>query len=216
MTWRPRVESEWVMVGILFVGYVGRYFVTTHIYVLKGTSDAPQGRSLGGYEHRHHQQCPTFVTIAGMGRKDLVQADLGIPESTWDTNAAFSYLTFASTKLVWGGVTDRIGGRYVWCGSVLAAAGIAVGALATAQTPLWFLLAWNASWLSIVASWVALVKVASAWVPRHKQGRAMAILCLSYLAGDVVSRAAFGVVLELGVRAGALHPPSLAGPITPA
>lgn len=105
---------------------------------------------------------------------------------------------YAGGKLVNGALCDFIGGRAMFLlgmvGSVVATVLFGLGGgLAV------FIAAWALNRFVQSGGWGAVVKVSSNWFSIQSHGRVMGILCLSYLFGDALARAAFGGLIERGM-----------------
>ena len=157
--WKPAA----FVVGLLFIGYGGKYF----------------------------GMVPTYVV------RPIVRKDLAISIEHWDDSVAVAYLCYAAAKFVFGPLTDRVGGRKVFLGCLL---GMSVTTFleSTIQTKWAFTTVWILLMTVSAPIWVALMKIAAAWIPSGKEGKMMAVLSLCYLVDDVLVRSTTGGLVAAG------------------
>ena len=112
--------------------------------------------------------------------------------------ASLGVLAYAVAKLPSGAAADRFGGRTNFLcgmgGSVIFTLLFMVGG----GFPL-FTLAWIGNRFVQSLGWAGMVKITSRWFSWSTYGSVMAVLSLSYLFGDAISRAAMSVLLAHGV-----------------
>eukprot|EP01137_Pigoraptor_chileana_P023373 Opistho-2@89549 len=156
---------EILTIVILYSGYVGKYFVTSHLSVLK----------------------------------TLVQSDLEMTEMTWGSTAGAAYVVYSISKVIFGVLTDRYGGRVMWIFSLWGSSLMTLG-FAIAPGPLMFILSWNFLYICLCPGWIALMKIVSRWVPPQRQGMISGLLSTSYLVGDESARFTLGILLSWGYQ----------------
>jgi OPA family glycerol-3-phosphate transporter-like MFS transporter len=111
--------------------------------------------------------------------------------------ASVGTLLYAFGKFGFGSLADA------WSGKRLFLLGMVGAVLATilfaAGGPPIFLAAWALNRAIQSAGWVGMVKIGSRWFAGNTYGRAMAIVSLSYLFGDFVSRKAISGLFAAGM-----------------
>lgn len=112
--------------------------------------------------------------------------------------ASYGVLAYAIGKFPAGTLADRFGGRKNFLGGMAGAIFFTLLFMAGGAFPL-FTLAWIGNRLFQSFGWSGLVKVTSRWFSYSTYGGVMAILSLSYLFGDALSRGAMSLLLEHGV-----------------
>lgn len=100
-------------------------------------------------------------------------------------------------KIVFGYIADRFGGRITLFACIVGTAA-ASAVFSTGRGFLFFMMMWAALRSFQPAGWIGLVKIAGAWVPWQRQGRVMAVLSLSMMAGDVIARSSLAGMLGFG------------------
>ncbi len=130
--------------------------------------------------------CRSNLSVAS----PLLQAE-GYSKAQIGSIASAGVLTYAIGKIINGIVGDYVGGRVMFLlallGSVAAtvAFGLASGLLA-------FTVIWCVNRFVQSAGWGAAMKITGHWFPQATYGRAVGILCLSYLFGDAAARLILG------------------------
>ncbi len=112
--------------------------------------------------------------------------------------ASLGVLAYAVGKFVSGALADRFGGRRNFLGGMLGSILFTLLFMVGGGFPL-FTLAWIGNRFVQSLGWAGLVKVASRWFSYSTYGGVMAVLSLSYLFGDAVSRWAMSLLLAHGV-----------------
>ena len=104
---------------------------------------------------------------------------------------------YAIGKITHGILADFFGGRLLFLlGMALSVVCTILFGMATGFTL--FCIAWGLNRYVQSMGWVALVKTASRWYPVHRHATIMALLSLSFLVGDVLSRWYLGTFIEWG------------------
>jgi len=136
--------------------------------------------------------CRSNLSVAG----PLLREE-GFSKAQIGSIVSAGVLTYAIGKIINGILGDFTGGR------VMFLLGMAASAMCTFAFGLTTgLLAWTVIWcvnrFVQSAGWGAAVKISGVWFDSAHYGRAVGILALSYLFGDVVARLALGQILALG------------------
>ncbi len=170
-TSRPRLTRRHVLtVTLLFLGYAGYYFCRSDYSVALPLILAEQVRK---------------GTPA-----DVAQIRLG-------SIASLGVLAYAIGKFPSGGLADRFGGRRNFLGGMFGSILFTVLFMLGGGFPV-FTLAWLGNRLVQSLGWTGLVKVTSRWFSYTTYGSVMAVLSLSYLFGDAISRWIMSLLLAHG------------------
>ena len=157
-------------VSLLFLGYGGYYFCRSDYSVALPLILAEQVRK---------------GTPA-----DVAQIRLG-------SIASLGVLAYAIGKFPSGGLADRFGGRSNFLGGMLGSILFTLLFMLGGGFPI-FTLAWLGNRLVQSLGWAGMVKVTSRWFSYTTYGSVMAVLSLSYLFGDAVSRGIMSLLLADG------------------
>ena len=111
--------------------------------------------------------------------------------------ASLGVLVYAIGKFPSGGLADRFGGRRNFLGGMFGSILFTVLFMLGGGFPV-FTLAWLGNRLVQSLGWAGLVKVTSRWFSYTAYGSVMAVLSLSYLFGDAISRAIMSLLLAHG------------------
>jgi sugar phosphate permease len=111
--------------------------------------------------------------------------------------ASLGVLAYAIGKFPSGGLADRFGGRRNFLGGMLGSIVFTVLFMLGGGFPI-FTIAWLGNRAVQSLGWAGLVKVTSRWFPYTTYGSVMAVLSLSYLFGDAISRAIMSLLLAHG------------------
>ena len=125
-------------------------------------------------------------------------ADAHLTEIRLGSIASLGVLSYALGKVPAGAFADRFGGRYNFLGGMAGSIFFTLMFIAGGGLPL-FTLAWIGNRLAQSMGWAGLVKVASRWFSYSTYGGVMAVLSLSYLFGDAISREAMSLLLDHGM-----------------
>jgi len=168
----PRRLTRWhvLTVSLLFLGYGGYYFCRSDYSVALPLIIAEQV----------HKGTPASVAQIRLGSI----ASLGV-------------LVYAIGKFPSGGLADRFGGRRNFLGGMFGSILFTVLFMLGGGFPV-FTLAWLGNRLVQSLGWAGLVKVTSRWFSYTAYGSVMAVLSLSYLFGDAISRAIMSLLLAHG------------------
>jgi len=112
--------------------------------------------------------------------------------------ASLGVLAYAIGKFPSGAMADIFGGRRNFLGGMLGSILFTLLFMLGGGFPL-FTLAWIGNRFIQSLGWAGLVKVASRWFSYSTYGTVMAILSLSYLFGDAISREIMSVLLAYGL-----------------
>lgn len=127
----------------------------------------------------------------------LIMAEQGMSKAEIGGVASAGVLAYAIGKVLNGVVGDFLGGRTVFLLAMVASvAATIIFGMSTGVVTLTAI--WCANRFVQSAGWGGATKVVGLWFDQNNYGRAMAILSLSYLFGDVVARLALGEALRLG------------------
>jgi sugar phosphate permease len=107
-------------------------------------------------------------------------------------------LAYALGKVPAGIIADKFGGRKNFLGGMAGSVLFTLLFILGGGLPI-FTIAWIGNRLVQSAGWVGLVKVTSRWFSYSAYGSVMAVLSLSYLFGDAVSREVMSLLLEHGL-----------------
>ncbi len=111
--------------------------------------------------------------------------------------ASLGVLAYAIGKFPSGGLADRFGGRRNFLGGMFGSILFTLLFMMGGGFPI-FTLAWLGNRLVQSMGWAGMVKVTSRWFSYTTYGGVMAVLSLSYLFGDAVSRAIMSLLLAHG------------------
>jgi len=132
--------------------------------------------------------------------RDLGQR--GIPANVAQVRLGFiasaGVLAYALGKFVSGSLADLFGGRRNFLGGMAGAVLFTVLFALGGGFPI-FTMAWLGNRLFQSLGWVGLVKVSSRWFSYSVYGTVMAVISLSYLFGDAVSRGIMALLLHYGM-----------------
>ena len=167
-----RQLTRWhlLTVSLLFLGYAGYYFCRSDYSVALPLILAEQVRK---------------GTPA-----NLAQVRLG-------SIASLGVLAYAIGKFPSGGLADRFGGRRNFLGGMFGSILFTLLFMAGGGFPI-FTLAWLGNRMVQSLGWAGLVKVTSRWFCYTTYGSVMAVLSLSYLFGDAISRGIMSLLLAHG------------------
>lgn len=112
--------------------------------------------------------------------------------------ASFGVLAYALGKVPAGALADRFGGRKNFLGGMSGSILFTLVFIAGGGFPL-FTLAWIGNRFVQSLGWAGLVKITSRWFSYSTYGSVMAVLSLSYLFGDAISREAMSLLLQMGM-----------------
>jgi sugar phosphate permease len=112
--------------------------------------------------------------------------------------ASYGVLAYAIGKIPAGAMADRLGGRKNFLGGMLGSILFTVMFLVSGSFPL-FTIAWIGNRFVQTLGWAGLVRVSSRWFSFSHYGSVMAVLSLSYLFGDAVSREIMSLLLLHGM-----------------
>jgi len=145
----------------------------------------------GYYFCRSNFSVAVPLLLEEFGRDGMTKSTLGFIAST-------GVFIYALGKFGSGIVSDFFGGRKVFLfGMAGSVAATVVFGLSTGVTA--FLIAWSVNRLIQSMGWGGLVKIASQWFSHKQYGSVMGILSLSFLFGDALARAVFGMLINVGV-----------------
>ena len=118
-------------------------------------------------------------------------------EGAHRTDYNLGVFLYAIGKITHGILADFFGGRLLFLlGMGLSVVCTILFGMSTGFTL--FCIAWGLNRYVQSMGWVDLVKTASRWHPVHRHATIMALLSLSFLVGDVVSRWYLGTFIEWG------------------
>jgi sugar phosphate permease len=169
----PSELARWQIINLalLIVGYSGYYLCRSNLSVAMP------------------------LLIADLARRgvnaDAAQVALG-------SVASFGVLAYAAGKFPSGSLADLFGGRRNFLFGMGGSIAFTVLFAASGTLPL-FTLAWMANRLVQSLGWAGAVKIASRWFDFHRYGTVMALISLSYLFGDAVSRQFMGLLISKGL-----------------
>ena len=168
----PARLTRWhvLTISLLFLGYGGYYFCRSDYSVALPLIIAEEVR----------KGTPANVAQVRLG-----------------TIASFGVLAYAIGKFPSGGLADRFGGRRNFLGGMFGSIVFTVLFMLGGGFPV-FTLAWLGNRLVQSLGWAGLVKVTSRWFSYTSYGSVMAVLSLSYLFGDAISRAIMSLLLAHG------------------
>ena len=104
-----------------------------------------------------------------------------------------AYAVYLGAKLVFGSISDRVGGKVLIAVTMIGAP--ASAALFTlGHTFLSFTLLWLLLRCTLAAAWIGTVRVAANWVPPQSSAKYLSSLSLAFIAGDAFSRFVLGAI----------------------
>ena len=122
----------------------------------------------------------------------------GFDKETIGDIASIGVIFYAAGKFFNGVLVDFLGGRRLFLlGMALSVGATIAFGLSTGVAA--FMIVWSVNRLVQSVGWVALVKVSSHWFSVRHYGRAMGILCLSFLFGDALAKYSLGRLIDFGV-----------------
>mmetsp|Transcript_78737 Transcript_78737/g.138937 ORF Transcript_78737/g.138937 Transcript_78737/m.138937 type:complete len:475 (-) Transcript_78737:136-1560(-) len=135
--------------------------------------------------------------------QSVFMKDEGISDVQLSTLFALGYFTSMLGKVCAGAMSDAIGGKFV---IILAASGYILSTLIFSFIPsgsfLLFCVAWSGIGFSALGlAWVAVVSVATNWIPVAYLGRLMGLVSMAPQLGDAVARLCLAEFLGNGWRA---------------
>ena len=125
-------------------------------------------------------------------------ADAHVAEIRLGSIASLGVLSYAIGKFPSGAIADRFGGRRNFLGGMTGSILFTLLFMVGGGFPL-FTLAWIGNRFVQSLGWAGLVKVTSRWFSYSTYGGVMAILSLSYLFGDAISRGVMSLLLAHGM-----------------
>jgi OPA family glycerol-3-phosphate transporter-like MFS transporter len=121
----------------------------------------------------------------------------GINKQTLGYIAAYGTAFYAAGKFFFGSLADLFGGRRMFLLGMMGA--IVFTILFGAGGPPLFLIAWIGNRSIQASGWVGMVKITSRWFGHNVYGRIMALISLSFLFGDFLSRIFLSSLISAGV-----------------
>lgn len=112
--------------------------------------------------------------------------------------ASLGVLAYAIGKVPAGAIADRFGGKGNFLGGMFGSIIFTLLFIVGGGFPI-FTLAWIANRFIQSLGWAGLVKITSRWFSHSTYGSVMALLSLSYLFGDAISREVMSLLLEHGM-----------------
>lgn len=125
-------------------------------------------------------------------------ADPHVAEIKLGSIASFGVLAYALGKVPAGAIADRFGGRRNFLGGMSGSILFTLLFMVGGGLPI-FTLAWIGNRFVQSLGWAGLVKITSRWFSYSTYGSVMAVLSLSYLFGDAISREVMSLLLERGM-----------------
>jgi OPA family glycerol-3-phosphate transporter-like MFS transporter len=159
-----------VTVVLLFVGYAGYYFCRSD---LSATA-------------------PLIIAEFHSGGSSVAEATLAI-----GTLASLGTVAYGIGKLFLTWTVDFFGGKRTFLLGMIGAI-VSTVFFAQARALPSLLAAWIGNRLFQSVGWASLVKVTSKWFAYSSYGGVMAVLSLSFLVGDAVTRGTIGVLIANG------------------
>jgi sugar phosphate permease len=159
-----------VTIGILFASYAGIYFCRADLSVA----------------------APLLIADLRAHGTSVNDATLAI-----GTIASLGTLAYAFGKFFLTGLADFFGGKRILLLAMLGAVVFTIF-FALGSGAVFFTIAWIGNRLFQSVGWAGLVKVSSKWIVYASYGTAMAVLSLSFLVGDTVTRGAMGALINAG------------------
>ena len=124
--------------------------------------------------------------------------DAHVAEIRLGSIASLGVLAYAIGKFPSGAIADKFGGRRNFLGGMMGAILFTLLFMIGGGFPI-FTLAWIGNRFVQSLGWAGLVKVTSRWFSYSTYGGVMAILSLSYLFGDAISRGVMSLLLAHGM-----------------
>jgi len=124
--------------------------------------------------------------------------DMRVAEVKLGSIASLGVLAYTIGKAPAGAIADRFGGRKNFLGGMLGSILFTLLFVVGGGLPI-FTLDWIANRFIQSLGWPGLVKVTSRWFSHSVYGSVMAVLSLSYLFGDAISREIMSLLLEHGM-----------------
>jgi len=121
----------------------------------------------------------------------------GIDKASLGMVAAYGTAFYAAGKFLFGSMADLFGGRRMFLMGMLGA--IVFTILFGAGGPPLFLAAWIGNRFIQASGWVGMVRITSKWFGHSVYGRIMAMISLSFLFGDFLSRLFLSKLISSGL-----------------
>jgi sugar phosphate permease len=128
----------------------------------------------------------------------LIARDLELDPLDLGVVATVSVWFYAAGKFLLGFLADVLGGRWLFFGGLVGAV-LFTALFGMAETLPLLLGFWSANRFLQAAGWGGMVQITAQWYPKRRVGSAMAVLSLSYMAGDVAARALSGGLIDAGL-----------------
>jgi OPA family glycerol-3-phosphate transporter-like MFS transporter len=112
--------------------------------------------------------------------------------------ASIGIFAYALGKFIGGAVTDRLGGRRAFLGSMMGSVMFTLLFAVSGTLPL-FTLAWIGNRFVQSFGWPGMVKLCGRWFSFARYGTVMGMVSLSYLFGDAAARLFLGKLIGLGL-----------------
>ena len=141
-----------------------------------------------------------FSATLPLLRADLVKSgfDPDAAKVRLGVVASFGILAYALGKFVGGALTDRLGGRGAFLGSMFGSVLFTLLFAASGTLPL-FTLAWISNRFVQSFGWPGMVKLCGRWFSFARYGTVMGLVSLSYLFGDAAARLFLGWLIGMGL-----------------
>jgi sugar phosphate permease len=164
-----------------------RYQVATVALLVAGYS--------GYYLCRSDLSVAMPLIIAELGQRG---ADVNAARVAMGTVASWGVLAYAIGKFPSGALADYLGGRRNFLFGMAGSIGFTLLFAISGGIPM-FTLAWMGNRMVQSLGWAGAVKITSKWFSFRRYGTVMAIISLSYLFGDAISRQFMAALIGLGL-----------------
>jgi len=165
------IRYQTVTVGLLIAGYSGYYLCRSNLSVTMP------------------------LVIAELARRGV---DVHAAQVAMGSLASLGVLAYALGKFPSGTIADRFGGRRNFLSGMAGSVAFTVLFSLAGSVP-FFTLAWIGNRAVQSLGWAGAVKITSRWFSFHRYGTVMALISLSYLFGDAVSREFMALLIAQGL-----------------
>jgi sugar phosphate permease len=144
-----------------------------------------------------YYMCRVHLSVATPLLIDAFKAH-GMDKKAIGRIASIGTLLYAAGKFINGSVVDFLGGRRMFLIGMTGAVIFTLLFGVSSALPI-FTLAWGLNRFVQSTGWAGMVRITSRWFGYSSYGKAMGVLSLSFLLGDMVWRLALGGFIGLGV-----------------
>eukprot|EP00051_Salpingoeca_urceolata_P002708 m.52298 g.52298 ORF g.52298 m.52298 type:complete len:547 (-) comp12279_c0_seq1:100-1740(-) len=126
-----------------------------------------------------------------------IKHDENITKAQYGSMMSAGFGAYVLGKVVFSPIADRVGGKPLLLFTMFGSGAVSY-VFTLGQTFAWFMTFNFVLRLVQSCGWIGVIKVARAWIAPSRRGRVMGLLALSFLVGDIVSRAALSALIGEG------------------